>query len=232
MLAAAFAPDPDEPVLASTITRPLSAPFATSGANPSSDANGVAQASYTLGSQAGDETVRAEVPGVAGAAAVFTAHATTRALAGSIVLVDGDNQDGVNGVTLARPLVAKVLDAAGKPVAGSPVTWAVLYGSGKVAGHPTEEFETTVTDANGLTQVPYEYGGAAGSTNVVFVTATEAEPGATPLLFFYSASLPQGSWFRWLGGVAAAPRLPDITGWTYQAGPDVVLLQSPSHRFR
>jgi hypothetical protein len=174
-------------------------------ASSSTDLGGIAQASYTLGGQPGDETVRAELPGVTDASAVFTAHATTRALAGSIVVVSGDNQDGVNGVTLAAPLVARVLDASGKPIAGSPVTWAVLFGTGKIAGHPTEEFEMTFTDANGLTQVPYEYGGAAGSTNVVFVTATETEPGTTPIAFLYSASLPQGSWFRWLGGTAAAP---------------------------
>jgi serine/threonine protein kinase/alpha-tubulin suppressor-like RCC1 family protein len=56
----------------------------------------------------------------------------------------GDMQDGVVGDSLATPLVLRVEDAAGRPVAGAVVTFAVRSGRGAV------QPATATTDEHGL----------------------------------------------------------------------------------
>src|SRR5688572_23479098 len=51
----------------------------------------------------------------------------------SIVVVDGDAQQGTVGSALSEPVVVRVADAAGRPVPDALVTFHVVAGGGAVA---------------------------------------------------------------------------------------------------
>jgi hypothetical protein len=57
----------------------------------------------------------------------------------------------------------RVLDAAGRPVAGVTVTFAVTAGNGRMSGLSTRD---VTTDASGLAEVTFTLGSSPG-TNVV-----------------------------------------------------------------
>lgn len=60
---------------------------------------------------------------------MLTQTANLSVLPGSssaVTIVQGNNQTGVPGQTLASPLVARVVNASGQPLAGTGVTWSVL----------------------------------------------------------------------------------------------------------
>src|SRR5688500_14972636 len=48
----------------------------------------------------------------------------------ALAVVDGDHQSAQVGAPLPQPLVVRVSDATGRPVAGAQVTFAVTSGSG------------------------------------------------------------------------------------------------------
>ncbi|WKW13204.1 Ig-like domain-containing protein [Pseudogemmatithrix spongiicola] len=56
----------------------------------------------------------------------------TAGVAHALSIVSGNAQTGEGGTTLAQPLVAKVSDALGNPIAGATITWAVTSGGGSL----------------------------------------------------------------------------------------------------
>ncbi len=110
------------------------------------DSQGFAQVSWTLGSRTGAANNRVETTAVGFAGkAVFLATA----LAGSSdkINVDaGNNQVGLVGQTLARPFVAIVTDVGHNRLANIPVTFSVVEGGGHFNGQSSV---TTMTDNDG-----------------------------------------------------------------------------------
>lgn len=99
------------------------------------DANGRAQAAWTLGSFAGAQTATATAGSktltfVATGASAGGGGGGGGALTPSqLVLVSGNGQTGNVGQTLASPIVVRVIDANGVPVSGTNVTWTLAAGN-------------------------------------------------------------------------------------------------------
>jgi endoglucanase len=99
-----------------------------SPASARTDASGVARAAWTLGGGPGEQTASASVTGLAPLAVGATAAWGPEA---KIVAVSGDGQSMVPGCATLSPLVVKVTDAGGSPVANAPVYFSVASGSGR-----------------------------------------------------------------------------------------------------
>lgn len=129
---------------------------------------GRASACWTLGALVGTNTLRAtpsaggDAPaGVTFVPATFSWSVTSVAGAqAAIVKVSGDGQSAIAGAPLAQPLVVRVTDAFGNPVAGATVTW-----------HTTTDGATLtpmalVSDANGLASASFSPGAGTNSIKV------------------------------------------------------------------
>jgi hypothetical protein len=122
-----------------------------------SDSVGEARAIWTLGPKAGVQRLRAQVGSGHGKSAVppVTVHATAGAgTAVGLVVVSGDGQRGAAGEPLARPLVLRVIDAAGNGVADAELQLSPSEGSVP---------DTSIhTDSLGIARVRWTLGHAAG----------------------------------------------------------------------
>ncbi|MEP6778418.1 MAG: leishmanolysin-related zinc metalloendopeptidase [Gemmatimonadaceae bacterium] len=110
------------------------------GATQVSNADGIATAgSWTLGTLAGDQTIRANTT-----TNNISATLTARAIGGaavSMAIVEGDAQKGSFGKRICVSPTIKVLDAFGNPVGQVPISFTPSAGSGSVA------VSTVLTDA-------------------------------------------------------------------------------------
>lgn len=88
--------------------------------------------------------------------------------------VRGEGQSASRGNTLSKPLVARVVDANGLPVAGVIVTFTATSGGGTFGGQPTT---TATTNASGLGEATFTLGPVAG-VNIVTVSVGSAAVGA------------------------------------------------------
>jgi hypothetical protein len=103
----------------------LSAPFVTT------NAEGLATASVTLGSAAQDVSIRAESPGLNGSPLYF--YFSVRALVPtSIRVFSGDKQEAAVGMPLKDKLVVRVADKYDNPVAQAKVSFQVTSGGGRL----------------------------------------------------------------------------------------------------
>ena len=94
--------------------------------------------------------------------------------------VSGDAQTGRVSTPLGAPFVVKAIDAAGQPVSGLSVTWAVTAGGGSVSpASPT-------TNGSGLASAMLTLGNAVGSNNQT-VTASASNALGSPVTFLASA---------------------------------------------
>ena len=129
------------------------------GATPSSGAGGVATVgSWTLGTTAGTNTLRATVPAVAD-----TVDFTATGVAGpaAIIALDGGNaQTDTVAATLAVPYTVLVTDANGNPVSGTTVTWSVTGGGGSITS-------SSVTNGSGIAAATRVLGTGAGTQTAV-----------------------------------------------------------------
>lgn len=90
----------------------------------------------------GQATVIARWENLEGSAAVVVQQRP-----GSFAKVSGDFQDGIAGQPLPEPLVARVADKYGHPIAGIPVYFRVVFGSGEF------DVPTPVSGADGIVSV-------------------------------------------------------------------------------
>ncbi len=126
-------------------------------AKDTTDASGIASATWTLGQTAGAQTARATLTGASGSPVGFSATATALPAA-NLAKVAGDNQTAVAGTAFTTALRVKVTDVFGNPVQGATVNWAH---SGSVTTPAT-----STSAANGDAVVVAVAGGSAGAPSV------------------------------------------------------------------
>lgn len=125
-------------------------------ASSSTNAQGIATTTWTLGTAAGAQTARATVTGASGSPVGFSATATAGAAA-AIALSGGAGQSATINTALATPLEVRVVDQFGNGVAGSTVAWEVTGGGGSVA--PT----SSATNATGNASTVWTLGPTLGA---------------------------------------------------------------------
>lgn len=130
-----------------------------------SDADGFARNTVTLGPLAGVQLIEASSAGLP----TITFRAT--ALAGPpsrIRIVSGSDQQGVVGQVLSNAFVARVTDASGNNIPGVPVTWEVVTGGGVL------EQVDNQTNQNGVALGIYRLGSVAGANSVRVTVSGES----------------------------------------------------------
>jgi adhesin/invasin len=137
-------------------------------ASGTTDANGIATASFKMGAVAGTNTATATVTGVTPVA--FTATS----VAGSASAITKSSTDPTSAVVSSSTTIsAKVTDAGGNPVAGTTVTFAVTAGGGSVSP------ASATTNSSGIATSSFTMGNLVGTN-----TATASMSGvATPVTF-------------------------------------------------
>ena len=101
-----------------------------STATATTDANGRAATTLTLGSQPGTNTVEATVAGLK--SVTFTATAIGQ-IPHSLTKVSGEGQEGLAGAQLDEPFVVLVLDEEDEAIAGAVVSFSVTAGGGTMS---------------------------------------------------------------------------------------------------
>lgn len=107
---------------------------------------------------------------------VATGTTTAAAQPTTVMVVSGAAQTAPAGSLLAKPLVVRVLDAAGNPMRGVRVEWSPTTGSGSVSSGETE------TSSAGTAQVHWTLGPLAGTQTV------RARVGALPPATFLATA--------------------------------------------
>ena len=152
------------------------------------NANGQAESTLTLGSDPGTTTVEASVEGLS-QTVVFNAEATLPPPMPTTLVVTGDNQAGLTGEELANPFVVEVRNQYGDPMAGVTATFTVTAGDG------TLSTITAMTDANGQAEITLTLGSDPGTNTVDFSVEGIAEivtVNAVAKLLEFDLSLPSG----------------------------------------
>ncbi len=84
----------------------------------------------------------------------------------TVKLIQGNNQTGVPGATLATPLVVQVVDSGGNPLVAASVSWKVTQGTATLTQL------ISVTDSNGHASAVVVLGTSAGSVQVTATSGT------------------------------------------------------------
>lgn len=124
----------------------------------------------------GDNTIDVTGTDSAGNSAYASVSVFRADLAAGMSLVtedSGNGQTGPIGGLLSQPLVVKLTDGSGVPVAGQDVIFEVTRNNGTLSNSPSEERRLLVTtDSNGFGQVNWTLGTRSGAgNNVVEATA-------------------------------------------------------------
>ncbi len=131
-----------------------------STATATTDANGQAENTLTLGSDPGTNSVVVSVEGIS-RTEVFSAEASLPPpVPTALSIVSGDNQEGVIGEVLTNSFVVEVRDQYGAPIAAVTVTFAVSEGGGSLSS------EMVMTDADGRAASTLTLGSDAGTNTV------------------------------------------------------------------
>ncbi|HEX6367742.1 MAG TPA: Ig-like domain-containing protein [Longimicrobium sp.] len=99
-----------------------------------------------------------------------------------LTIVSGDGQEGVVGQELRQPLVVRVMDGKGRPVAGQRVSFRVTGGGGSVSAGEA------VSDRDGVAQERWTLGTVAADSQRVEASAMDAEPGQAIAAAVFRAS--------------------------------------------
>ncbi|WP_189330461.1 DUF11 domain-containing protein [Actinoplanes ianthinogenes] len=127
----------------------------------------------------------------AGGTATSAFHVVDGAVTSSAAAVSGGGQSAAVGRTFAKPLVVKVTDAAGAPMPGRTVTFAVAAGSVSFGGKGSV---TAVTNAQGLaTSPPVLAGSRVGGGRVSATVGTAGTSFALNVVAAADVSLRFGS---------------------------------------
>ena len=132
------------------------------------DANGQAQTTLTLGNSLVTNIVRARVDGIFNTAD-FTATAQSE-MAASLHRVSGNNQSALINQTLANPFVVEARDQANQDLPGVIVNFAVTAGGGSIS------IATAATDAIGRAQTRLTLGQTPGTNTVRATSAGVSTP--------------------------------------------------------
>ena len=134
-------------------------------ASATTDANGRASTSFTLGTVAGSQIFSAS-------AGALSAVVPENAIAGgatSIVAISGSGQTDTVRKSLA-PLVARVADQFGNAVSGIMVSWSRSAGDGSLGGN------SSTTAADGRATMTYTLGNVVGEESVTASVSGVASP--------------------------------------------------------
>jgi hypothetical protein len=155
------------PVIGATVTWAVTAGGGSPNpASSTTDANGQAATTWTLGPTPGTNTLTASVTGVG--AVTFTATGVSGAPSRLAILTQ-PSQTAQVGTPFGRQPVIQVRDGQGNDVAqsGVPVTAAIALGAGTLGGTATRS-----TDAQGrATFTDLQINGAAGAHTLIFAAA-------------------------------------------------------------
>ncbi len=138
-----------------------------SAGSVTTDANGRAASTLTLGPEPGTNTVVATVTGVQGGQ-TFAAEGVR--IPESLEIISGGDQEGLPGAVLEEPFVVEVRDQSDKPLQGVKVTFSVRRGGGTLSAG------SITTDANGRAESTLTLGPEPG-TNTVVATVTGVQGG-------------------------------------------------------
>jgi hypothetical protein len=137
-----------------------------SATSTTSASDGTARVTYTLGSFASADVVRATLVGAtATSSAVLFSMTGVNPGAATITIVAGGNQSASPNTPLALPLVARVMDALGSPLANVTVTWSAKGAA--VTFNPA----SSATDVTGQVTTHVTLGGSPGSTTIMATVA-------------------------------------------------------------
>jgi adhesin/invasin len=144
------------------------------------DATGIANVtSWTLGANAGANSLTATSTGLTGSPLTFTATATAGS-ATQIAVNAGDGQSATVNSNVATAPSVIVKDQFGNPVSGVSVTFAVASGGGSITG------AATTSNASGIATVGSWKLGTAAGTNTL--TATSSGLTGSPVTFTATAT--------------------------------------------
>jgi endoglucanase len=126
-------------------------------AQVATDMEGIAQASWQLGPQAGANTLKVTL----GSQSVTLTATGTSSIGTTIVKVSGGTSDSLPaGCQLTDPLIVKVLDKSNQPIAGATVSFDVAGGDG------TTSPSSVTTGADGLASTRFRVGFQGGANLV------------------------------------------------------------------
>jgi uncharacterized protein (TIGR03437 family) len=140
-----------------------------------SGTGGQVSAYVTFGSAAGTVQVTASF----GTSSVVTFSLTSQAVAGSMTILNGNNQTATVGTTFPQSLTVQLKDGSGNPISGVSVSFAIT--SGNATANPT----SATTDSQGRASTIVTASTNPGSITVV---ATYSSVNAT----FTLTAVPQG----------------------------------------
>jgi hypothetical protein len=122
----------------------------------------------------GANTIQATATDRGGNSATASIVVTRIAANGAIAVVSGNSQSAPTASVLPQPLVARITDALGQPVAGVPIVFRVVENSGGlVSGSSTVGSLAVTSNAQGQASVSLRLGTRSGvGNNVVEATAT------------------------------------------------------------
>ena len=143
-----------------------------SSTTATTDANGRAAATLTLGRDPGRNTVVARVAELK--PVIFSASGL--AIPTTLTRISGDDQQGAAGTALPESFVVEVRDQNGNPLDGAQVTFAVTGGGGTLSA------TTAATDANGYAATTLTLGREPETITVVATVA-----GLEPVTFTATA---------------------------------------------
>lgn len=156
------------PVAGEAVSFAASGGGSVSPTSATTGADGVARASWTLGTIVGaEQTATATVGGLP--AATFTARVE---LSGTLSITGGNGQTAPAGSTLPDSLEVRFTTAGGTPIQGATIVWSA--GSGGSVTPPT-----STTGADGYARTMWRLGASAGSQS-----ATARVQGTTPYVAF------------------------------------------------
>lgn len=171
-----------DPVAQAVVSFRVATPTATPGtitqASVTTQADGIAQTSWTLSKLAGGNSLVASLANTT-ALVQFDVMGTPDAPS-AVKVVSGSGQVASIGTHIQAPLVVKVVDRYENPVSGVPVTWTLLNGDGYVSAGPT------ATGPDGLASEADW--GVSLEENTDSVSATAA--GLAPAFFWARAAEP------------------------------------------
>ncbi|MDZ7725741.1 MAG: Ig-like domain-containing protein [candidate division KSB1 bacterium] len=138
------------------------------------DGTGYARAKWTLGAP-GLNQVEARGNGLEGAPAVFQANAITGA-PDSLVKVSGDEQDGYVGMPLAEPLLVKLIDTNGFPVAEQQIRFEIMSPTAVAYfDQPGQIVKNIYTDQNGEAEAVLSMGSQINQEHLIRVEALDTD---------------------------------------------------------